>query len=326
MEFLKTYYYKILWFISWLIERPLSFFGQGDIVKDIRTVLQQRERNHVLFNEIFSFYYPKIKDGFIALSCNDNNNRPQAYHYWVEHQPNFRNVSPNQKNIFVLLALCHEFEHTRDPETNIAIKFYLDTFSISFQEISDDAENLLNVYEKVFISTKSYTLEELLQTQSQDYLGLLRNFSRRFSKDLLAFQFAIDKLNQSEDLRYTLLKIIKDGKLETFGLNQQTLRKLENDLRGKTDYTKNYLIIANHLPVSIESYIKMQSGFGGVLHARNIPWFKGSHTFSAYVIRPNERFSSTQEYFKNYQNYLRDFQMMRSLQFFPLMESMQNKF
>ncbi|MDO9036667.1 MAG: hypothetical protein Q7U51_15905 [Methanoregula sp.] len=310
---------RILNKILWLIERMLAYFGQGDVIKDIRDGLKRREENQKNFDIIFLFYYPRINQNFVKISTNDFLNQESAFRYWVDNQSGFNQLSPTQRNILVLMVLCHEFEHTKKLETNTTIKVYLDSFNFSFEDISPEVKLLLNVYDRLFHSEKNYTLNELFENQNLDYSILLREFSKRFNKDIIAFQYAVEKLKQSEELRYTLIKIIKEGKLNTYGVNQETLKRLECDLRDETTCSRTFLIIANKLPISIESYIKMQPGFtGSRIYPRNIPWFKESHSFSTYIIRPNENFRSSEELVKKFENLSDVFNQESLIGIFPI--------
>ncbi|HVP95905.1 hypothetical protein [Methanoregula sp.] len=310
---------RILNGILWIIERILAYFGQGDIIKDIRDSLKRREENQNKFDIIFSFYNPRIDQKFLKISSSNFLNQEQAFRYWVENQTGFNQLSPTQKNILVLMALCHEFEQKKKPEINVALKIYLDSFNISFEDISPNVKMMLNAYDRLFHSEKKYTLNELFENQNCDYFVLLHEFSKRFNKDIIAFQYAIEKLKQSEELRYTLIKLIKEGKLDTYGVNQETLRRLERDLRERTKYSRTFVIIANKLPISIESYIKLQPGFtGGRIYPRNIPWFKESHSFSTYIFRPNENFHSSEDLMRKFEELSEGFAQESFIGIFPI--------
>jgi hypothetical protein len=310
---------RILYGLLWLIERIFAYAGQGDVVKDIRDGFKRRDENQKNFEIIFSFYYHRIDQHFAQISSKDFLNQDSAFRYWIDNQRGFNQLEPSQKNILVLMVLCHEFEHAKRPDTNATIKVYLDSFNISFDNISPDVKLMLNVYYRLYHTEKKYIVTELFEDINFDYSVILTEFSKRFNKDIIAFQYAVEKLKQSEELRYTLIKIIKEGKLETYGINQETLKRLEYDLRGETKYSKSFLIIGNKLPISIESYIKMQPGFtGSTMIPRNIPWFKGSHLFSTYIFRPNEQFHSSEELQKKFEELSKGFTQESFILIFPI--------
>ncbi|MFA5091300.1 MAG: hypothetical protein WC483_01535 [Candidatus Paceibacterota bacterium] len=288
---------KILWFI----ERILSYFGQGEPIKAIRDGRINESTNNKYFSEIKELYQGLLQEQWVDFKSKEKMDRTGAYHLWVDNQ-NFRSVSNTQKNILVLLALCNEYSNSKNVDTFSAIRSYTETFSISFSSINDDTKSLLNAYNRALVLKQKTTIEELFSDTELDYSKVLKEFAEKYAKDL-AVKVITDQLSQSEELRSTLISLIKEGRLNTYGINQKTLEKLETDLKAKANYAKTFLIMANKLPKEIEEYIKKQPGLTGFApKSRNIPRMPPKHQFSAYIFRPSDGFKTSEELIRKFKS------------------------
>jgi hypothetical protein len=278
--------------ILFVVEHILDYFGQGDVIKDYREKRDNEKKNNQFFSEIASFYTQKLDLNFNVIKSDERFARSNAYQYWVDRQ--FNDMTPLQKNALVLFGLCNEYLDSRSAETYGAIKRYMDTFEISFSSISPDVKMLLDGYDKLFHTTEKIALGSLFSSRGADYNTLLKEFADKYSKEL-AFRYISDMLSQSEELRDTLVTLINDGALATYGLNRKTLEVLENELRIKANYAKTFVIIANKVPKSIKEYIQKQPRIGTAAYVSNMPNQKESHKFSVYVIRPEDGFKNSAE-------------------------------
>jgi hypothetical protein len=85
--------------VLWLVERGFAYFGQGDVIHNIRTNRKNKKENGNHFKKILSFYQSKINLEFVNITSSEKFSQEQAFRYWIEHQTVLNNLTPSQKNI-----------------------------------------------------------------------------------------------------------------------------------------------------------------------------------------------------------------------------------
>lgn len=287
--------------LLWILERIASYFGQGEIIRGIRDKRKNKKTNQLYFTEINDFYQKKLEENLIVVQSEELLGRQDAYEFWIDKQT-FHTITLEKKNMLVLLALCSYYSNSKDVNTYAAIKSYIDTLNISFSGMNEETKNLLNAYSNLFKDDKKYNINSLFsETKTMEYKSLLKEFSDNFSKDLV-LRFIVDELAQSEELRNTLIKLIRDGKLATYGVNNATLETLENELKAKANYAKTFVLLANKLPDDIVKYLAKQPHIGARGISTRIPEHNKSHRFGVYIIRPNEGFRTSKELLKKFKS------------------------
>jgi len=164
--------------------------------------------------------------------------------------------------------------------------------------LNEEIKQFLNFYWAFVLKKEVFnSLDEILKIRKTEdgYLELLRDFSNRYLKDLTFFEIR-EKLYQSENLRQTLIRLIKDGEFLNWGITRESLERLEKDLKKEISYSQTFLIIGDNLPEKLKTYLTEQPGFTGWAPVvRNIP-LQGR--YSGYIVRPNERFINAKEFLK----------------------------
>jgi hypothetical protein len=164
--------------------------------------------------------------------------------------------------------------------------------------LNEEIKQFLNFYWAFVLKKEVFnSLDEILKIRKTEdgYLELLRDFSNRYLKDLTFFEIR-EKLYQSENLRQTLIRLIKDGEFLNWGITRKSLERLEKDLKKEISYSQTFLIIGDNLPEKLKTYLTEQPGFTGWAPVvRNIP-LQGR--YSGYIVRPNERFINAKEFLK----------------------------
>ena len=195
----------------------------------------------------------------------------------------------------LLCFYCYLWEKTGSPELFSRMQKYAESIGMSFAELTENVIRFLNFYSAFLVERRVYkSLSEIinLQKTEPEYLNLLRDFSERYLKNLAFFEIR-DKLQQSENLRQTLVRLIKDGELSNWGITKETLERLEKDLRKESSYSKTFLIIGNKLPKDLKRYLGSQPGLTGwAPKIRNAP-VEGR--FSVYIVKPKEQFINAKD-------------------------------
>ena len=303
--------------LLWIFERIVSYFGQGEVIKDIRDRRKNKKINQLYFTEINHFYQKKLEENLIYVQSEEAFNRQEAYEFWIDKQT-FNAITQEKKNMLVLLALCSYYSNSKDVNTYAAIKSYVDTINISFSGMNEETKNLLNAYSNLFKDDKKYKINSLFfETKTIEYKSLLKEFVDKFSNDL-ALRFIGEELAQSEELRDTLIRLIKDGRLATYGVNNATLETLEKELKAKANYAKTFVLLTNKLPDTIAEYLAKQPRIGAIGASTRIPEHNKGHKFGVYIIRPSEGFRTSKELLKKFKSLTKGYVNETTIQIMPI--------
>jgi len=257
----------------------------------MESLIEERKKERFVNNKIReirdylqNFFSFTIQRPIIDEYKNDED----VYKHVIIH--NFSDTDSITIYSILLCFYCYLWEKTGSPELFSRIQKYADSIGISFAELTENVIRFLNFYSAFVVEIRVYkSLSEIinLQRTESEYLNLLRDFSERYLKNLAFFEIR-DKLQQSENLRQTLVRLINDGELSNWGITKETLERLEKDLRKESPYSKTFLIIGNKLPKDLKVYLENQPGLTGwAPRMRNAP-VEGR--FSGYIIKPKEQF------------------------------------
>lgn len=208
---------------------------------------------------------------------------------------NFEDINNIAIQSIILCFYCDKWEKSKSPQVYGEMQKYSNSIGLSFAKLTDDVKVFLNLHSTFQSNKKFNSLTDIIQDKKDDseYSVILNNFADKYVKDLSFFEIK-DKLNQSENLRYTLVKIIKEGKLSNWGLSNDTLKQLEKDLKKDIDYSKTFLVIGNNLNTRIKDYLKIQPGFiGWAPNTRNIP-YRGK--FSGFIVKPKDKYDAAKKF------------------------------
>jgi hypothetical protein len=125
---------------------------------------------------------------------------------------------------------------------------------------------------------------------------LLDEFINNFSKDA-KFAYIRNELFQSEDLRRTLVQLIKMGELSSFGINEETLNRLQRSLREKQRPVEAYLLLGNKITDDVKQLVKRFPHLGGFVAWSQVPG-KRNVILVGFVIKPTKYYGSPQEFMK----------------------------
>lgn len=217
--------------------------------------------------------------------------KEEVYETFLE--TNFKEIDIIVIKSILLCFYCDMWEKSKSHHLYGDMQKYANSIGLSFAELTDDTMIFLKIYSAFQSKNVRYNSTfEILQFEKteSEYMNILNDFAKKYVKDISFFEIK-DKLNQSENLRFTLVKIIKEGKLSKWGLTTETLEQLEKDLKKEINYSKTYLVIGNKVGQNIKDYLKSQPGLRvGRPTSQNIP--QGNKYFSGAIIKPTERFNN----------------------------------
>ena len=199
-----------------------------------------------------------------------------------------RDGKTNYINSLVLIYFCRKYESRQDPDLidlNL-IKGYSNILKIGTG--GDDLETVYNLYTSIFVSETFPNMHEFLKT-----------FVNRYLTEQ-GFSFITEELHQSKNFVSTLRKVIKEGRLNAYGVKQESIAQIENELRANTSLRRIFLVVGQHInpKTSIRNYLESLPKLGGVQKFGKIP-------YSTHLVKIPDSVSSNDlldEIKKHYEN------------------------
>jgi len=186
-------------------------------------------------------------------------------------------------NSLMLCYYCKKWDQTKAAEDYQQITIQSENIGLKYGDETLDIQTFLDDYNDLLH-------EEPNELTSQQ---LLREFAEYYYKDLQFFDIK-DELNQSKNLHETLVSIIREGKLSTYGINRDVVDRLQRDLAASNLKQNTYLILGNKIPEKLKNYFKSLPGFSGsIYYTRNIDDISG-RLFGGYIVRPPDAHSPDQ--------------------------------
>lgn len=145
-------------------------------------------------------------------------------------------------NSIKLCYFCLKWKETKSPEDYESIKRLADALGIKYGQINDSIKQFVKIYDCLMLSKKPLNQ---VSTNELDYEKLLNLFVKDYYKDLQFFEIK-EKFLQNKNLHETLIEIIKNGKLSTYGITQETIKRLQKQLSVKSKTSNTFLIFTNN--------------------------------------------------------------------------------
>jgi len=207
---------------------------------------------------------------------------------------NKKGIDNNLKNILVLCYYCRKWQKTKATLDLDKIKQYSELSEVKYAQINDTVKLFLKYYKKV-LSIKDIA--------DDDFENLLRHFIEHFYKDL-QFYPLMEELNQTKNFHETLVKIISEGRLSNYGITNETLKKLEKDLKNRANYEKTFLILLNKANDEIKEYLRSLPGLGGSYPKVRHINFRNAR-YSLFIVKPSN-VKSPKEFLEILKNKIKD--------------------
>jgi hypothetical protein len=204
---------------------------------------------------------------------------------------NFSKINDISINSLLLCFYCYLWDKTNSPKEYEKIQKYSYSIGLSFANINEKTKEFLKIFYALQQDRKYTSINELSGVKVE-YEDALKQFAQKYLKELSFFEIK-EKLNQSENLRITLINLIKEGELSNWGITQETLERLEKDLKKEMEYSKTYLVIGNKLSDEVKQFLSSQPRF-------NLKGLKTVNTpklgiYSAFIIKPRGVYSTSKK-------------------------------
>jgi len=204
---------------------------------------------------------------------------------------NFSKIDDISTNSLLLCFYCYLWDKTNSPKEYEKIQKYSYSIGLSFASINEKTKEFLKIFHALQQDRKYTSINEILNIELE-YEYTLKQFAQKYLKELSFFEIK-EKLNQSENLRITLINLIKEGELSNWGITQETLERLEKDLKKEIEYSKTYLVIGNKLSDEVKQFLSSQPRF-------NLKGLKTVNTpklgiYSAFIVKPRWAYSTSKK-------------------------------
>lgn len=251
-------------------------FSFKDVIEKRQNQRRIRSIQATIINRFNDFFQTKVGFKVNLESLSDEESEVEILRMTLSYS--LGNESNKTKvNSLILCYFCNKWDNTKSPDDFQQIQFQSENLGIKYGEVTSDVHTFLEYYAKLILDDSE------IEENDSEYF---EQFSIKHYKDLQFYNIK-EELYQSKNLHETLVTLIKDGKLSTYGINSDSLEKLQKDLQTKYLNQNTYIIFANKIPENVRSYLKSLPGFSGSrLWSKNVPEHRS--LFGAYIVRPPE--------------------------------------
>ena len=269
-------------------------------VSIVNPVLEQRKitsENTKYSGEVRGFISRSIAVPVISPPVSGSRqDRVSVYDSFLKY--NFPAVDATTRKVLMLLTLCDAFPRLEGSESITlygVIQQYIDLMGI--HKMSEETKLFLRAFKRSFVSrTRVGSLQDLFSgtLSESEYARLLDRFIDEFSKDT-TFAFVRTELKQSEELRQTLVELIRNGQFSSYGINEMTLERLQKEAMERGVQLQTYMVLGNKIDKDVWHALKGQPGMGGFRAWSNIPK-RRAMAMAGYIFRPTGHYRSVHRY------------------------------
>lgn len=264
---------------------PLIIGFLGFTVKDFideRKLQKTAEKNQNEIIDSIKRYFPKyLTTGLKLLDLGNESDEVKILTELL--RINFPQNSDQFINGCILCYFCKKWDEHQSPNDFNKIKLYADIVGIKNYNTVDDLKTFLELYYHV-IHPKGLV--------SIDNEKLLHHFIEHYYKEIFILKISKD-FNQTKNLHDTLKILINDGKFSSFGITQETLKKIQKDVKNKLSLERTFLVLLDGADSTLKEYLRSLPGLSG-----SAPFVKNigiTAKYGMYVVKP-PKIKSSQEF------------------------------
>jgi len=248
-------------------------------------------------NEIRNFISERLSQPNSSMeSIRERLTRQEIYLRFLEES--FPGLSTTKKNAFLLLCFCRQTEQSLGAESvdvYSTIQRYIEILGL--HRITRESKIVFAAYHRFFKTKEKFAgIDDLFRTLPlQVTKGLQKEFLERFSKDA-PFMYVRRELRQSEELRRTLLELVKTGQLNAYGVKEEALQHLKDEFSRTALSRGAFLILGNKIPREVKEKFRTYPNLGGFMAWSHVPNIRPVR-ITGFIIKPNKHFISPREFF-----------------------------
>lgn len=204
-----------------------------------------------------------------------------------------------------ILTLCHLIRNRKASSRHVAIiQNYISTRGLANPGLQG-GKIFLTLYHRIFvkgekISEVSEIKRLLLPVSSHELEETARKFVNAFAKSSIFWYFQ-EKLHKSEELRQTLVILLREGKLAAVHVGKKALASMERTLFERGLKGQSYLMIVNESgrtkkTTRFRDIFKHIPHIGAVGTATRIPGYDKAQRYALYLIKLQKNYSSLQDF------------------------------
>lgn len=198
------------------------------------------------------------------------------------------NISGESISIIKLCYFCKKWEDNKSPEDYEAIKKNAESLGIKYAKIDDTVKKFSKIYSDLILNKQKLDHSDI-NISEKDIKKSIQHFVNNYYKDLQFYEIK-DKFHQNKNLHETLIKIIKEGKLSTYGITNETIKRLENDLQKKTKSSNSFVIFTNNTNKNdrnnLKEYLRNFPRLGMAGGTTKMPIYS---KFGVYIIKTDKK-------------------------------------
>jgi len=273
-------------------------FSIKDSINDIRLKKSANKR----FKEVYALF-----NQFFNKSIHVNLEIPKNMDVQISEKEIIDKILRTNNKDFLgevihMITLCYYCKKWQLDKSSVnydSIKKISESLGLKYGEFDETTKLFSKIYSYLIIQENKLDLDK--DINPSDLKKSLAHFISNYYKDLQFFEIR-DKFHQNKNLHETLINIIKEGKLSTFGVTEDTLKKLNRELSKKSKSSNNFILFTNNTNKedrhNLKEYIHNFSRIGMAGGTTKMPI---SAKFGVYIIKTDKN-QTTKSLLKDIKN------------------------
>lgn len=272
-------------------------FSMKDIISDIK--LRKKTKNNFKtvaknLNEFFKNSLPELE---IPKKIDDSATEKEIIDSLIKNS--IEGITSDIVHIITLCYYCKKWDEDKSPINYESIKQIAESLGIKYAQINNDIKNFAKIYSQLVV--KKVTLDQSKNITNEEVRKTISHFTKNYYKDLQFFEIK-DKFHQNKNLHETLIKIIKEGKLSSYGITKETIKKLNQEITKKAKSSNTFVLFTNNTNPTdrnnLKEYLHKFSRLGMSGGTTQMPIYA---RFGVYIIK-TETFQTAKSLLKDIKN------------------------
>ncbi|MBN1175600.1 hypothetical protein JXA48_03075 [Candidatus Woesearchaeota archaeon] len=268
-----------------------------DIISDIKLRKKTKNDYKTVAKNLQDFFAKSLPELEIPRKFDESATEKEIVDSLLKS--NIQGITSDFVHIITLCYYCKKWELDKSPINYESIKQISESLGIKYSHVNKDIKNFAKIYNQLIIKKVSIDLSENIT--EKEVKEVIINFITNYYKDLQFFEIK-DKFHQNKNLHETLIKIIKEGKLSTYGITEETIKKLNQEITKKAKSSNTFVLFTNNTNPTdrnnLKEYLHKFSRLGMSGGTTQMPIYA---RFGVYIIK-TETFQTAKSLLKDIKN------------------------
>jgi len=258
-------------------------FSIKDSIKDFQIRKKSRKRYQYVC-ELFNQFFDKSVHLNIEPPKTIDENISETEILDDSIRKNVTDITGEIVTVIKLCYYCKKWELNKAAEDYASINQSAESLGIKYAKFDNTVKLFAQIYSQLIMDNAQLNFLNL-SISKEDMNKAITHFINNYYKNLQFFKIK-DKFYQNKNLHETLIKIIKEGKLSTYGITNETIKRLEIDMSKRAKSSNLFVVFTDNTNkedrVNLKEYLHNYARLGMTGCTTKMPVYA---RFGVYIIK-----------------------------------------